>query len=121
MDDTRDVLAAEQEGWVALADNPVRATAFWEQHLDDEVLLLLPGGLRIEDRDEALAAMGGPPWSSYRLDDLRALPVAEGVVVVGYAVTARREAEAPYDALVSSTWAWRPGGWRLAVHQQTPA
>ncbi|MFC5178494.1 DUF4440 domain-containing protein [Nocardioides taihuensis] len=121
MDDTHEVLGAEQEGWVALADNPVRATAFWEHHLDDEVLFLLPGGVRIDERDAALEAMAGPPWSSYRLDDLRALRLADGVVVVGYAVSARREAGSPYDALVSSTWVWRPGGWRLSVHQQTPA
>ena len=35
-------------------------------------------------------------------------------------MVAQRDGGLPYSALISSTYVHRAGGWRLALHQQTP-
>ncbi|MCV2488819.1 DUF4440 domain-containing protein [Geodermatophilus sp. YIM 151500] len=112
-------LELERRGWQALATGPEAATAFYEQVLDAEVLMLFPGGTVIDDRAAVIASMGGPPWSSYRLDDVREMRLTADTAVVAYAAVAEREGS-PYSALVSSLYVRRSEGWRLAVHQQTP-
>ena len=81
--------------------------------------MLLPGGLRLEDRDEILAAMGGPPWTSYELEDLRVHQLTASTALVIYGVSAERDGQS-YSALISSTYVRRASGWHLAAHQQTP-
>lgn len=114
-----DLLDLERRGWKALAREG-EGTAFYAEVLDDNPIMLLPGGLVLEGRDACLDAMAGPPWASYDLSDERVVVLGEDGGVVTYRVAAQREASLRYDALVSSTYVRRPGGWRLAVHQQTP-
>jgi hypothetical protein len=63
--------------------------------------------------------MRGEPWASYELEDERVLALGEDCAVVAYTAHARR-AERDYHALVNSTYRRTAGGWRLALHQQTP-
>ncbi|BDZ42255.1 hypothetical protein GCM10025865_15540 [Paraoerskovia sediminicola] len=109
----------ERQGWQALAADAAAATTFYTDVLDAEVLMLLPGGLVIDDRDDAIDAMGGAPWESFDLQDVRQVELADDVAVVAYGVVASRSGQ-EYSATVSSTYARRDGEWRLAVHQQTP-
>ena len=83
-------LELEREGWQALSAGADRALAFYQQVLDDPVLMLLPGGLVLDDRAGALKAMSGQPWSSYRLADEQVRVLSPDVVAVVYAVVARR-------------------------------
>ena len=115
-----ELIALEEEGWQALSDGPEAATAFYERVLDDEVVMLLPGGLRLDDRATVIASLTGPPWASYELEGPRVLPLGEDTAVVVYGVVAHRDGAAPYSALMSSVYARRGGRWRLALHQQTP-
>jgi len=115
-----DPLALEQRGWQALGTGPEAAAAFYERVLDTDVEMLFPGGLRLDDRAAIVAAMGGPPWESWSLQDPRVRELGPGSAVVTYAVLARRAGSAPYSALVSSVYVHRDDGWRLALHQQTP-
>lgn len=64
--------------------------------------------------------LSGPPWSSYELEDVRAIPLGGDAGLVAYGVVAQRAGAPPYSALLSSVYVRRPGGWRLAFHQQTP-
>jgi hypothetical protein len=114
----QDLTDLEREGWDALSTEG-GAAAFYGEVLASEVLVLLPGGMVITDREAVVASMGGAPWSSYELGDLRVVPLGADVAVVAYRVTASRGGTA-YDALIASTYVREAEAWRLAVHQQTP-
>jgi len=42
-------------------------------------------------------------------------------VVISYECTATRKDGQPHHAFVSSGYAHRPDGWKLAFHQQSPS
>lgn len=68
--------------------------------LDDSVFMLLPGGVVLDDRDAILDGFAeAPPWAELRMEGARVGPLVDG------------DPAAPFR---------RPGGWRLAFHQQTP-
>jgi Domain of unknown function (DUF4440) len=117
---TRELIELEERGWQALSAGPQAATEFYESVLDDDVVMLLPGGLRLDDRAAIIASMGGPPWASHRLEEPRVLPLTADTAVVIYGVVAERSGSPPYSALISSTYVRRGDGWKLAIHQQTP-
>jgi hypothetical protein len=108
-----ELIDLEREAWKALSTSGAEAAAFYERTLADEVLMLLPGGMVIDDRQQVISSMQGEPWSSYELDDERVL------AVVAYRGRARR-GDTDYAALFNSTYVRVDGSWRLAVHQQTP-
>lgn len=117
-----DALELERAGWVALAHGGGDARAFYDDALADDVTMLLPGGMLLDDRRTILDAMSGPPWRWYELSDERTVVLATDAVVVAYRVRARRGDEAVYTALVTSTYRRsEEGRWLLVVHQQTPA
>jgi hypothetical protein len=115
-----ELIALEEDGWRALSDGPEAATAFYERVLDDGVVMVLPGGLRLDDRATVIASLAGPPWASYDLESPQVLRLGADTAVVTYGVVARRDGAAPYSALMSSVYVRRDGEWRLALHQQTP-
>lgn len=115
-----EVLDLERRGWEALSADPETARGFYADVLADDVVMLLPGGLRIDGRDDCLDAMSGAPWDAHELRDEVVLPLGDGAATVTYRVRARRGDQDPYEALVGSTFVRAPGGWKLAVHQQTP-
>lgn len=116
---TDELLDLEREAWRALSTSGEAAAAFFAGALADEVLMLLPLGLVVDDRDEVIDSMRGEPWASYRLEDERVLRLDQNAAVVAYTAYARR-ADMDYRALVNSTYRRTEGGWRLALHQQTP-
>jgi hypothetical protein len=108
----------EQRGWVALS-TPGAGPQFYREVLDGEVVMLLPGGLVLDDRAAIIQSMSGPAWSSYRVEHLTERRPTADTALVTYAVVARR-ADTEYSALVSSLYVRREAGWRMAFHQQTP-
>jgi hypothetical protein len=118
-DDPGELVELEERGWRALSTEGA-AASFYREVLDREVLMLLPGGLVLDDRDQIIASMSGAPWSEYRIEDVRARLLTADTGLVAYAVRARRGAGAEYSALISSVYVRRDEHWRLAVHQQTP-
>ncbi len=115
-----ELLQLEHEGWEALSTSGNAAGRFYTENLAVDVLMLLPGGMILDDRDEVIEAMRGSPWTSFALSDERVLELAEGSAVVAYRATAQREGDEPYTALFNSTYVREDSVWRLAVHQQTP-
>ena len=114
------LIELERRGWQALSTSAAAALAFYDEILDEEVVMLLPGGLMLDERRAILDSMAGPPWSSYELRDARAWhPTADTGIVV-YGVTAVRGGGSPYEAVMSSVYVRRGDRWRLAFHQQTP-
>lgn len=117
---TRDVVKLEEQGWRALSSSPGEAVAFYDDVLDERVVMVLPGGTILDDRAAILDSMSGSPWASYEIEGLLLVQPTDDVVAVVYAVTARRAGDPEYSAHVASTYVRRDEGWKLTLHQQTP-
>ncbi len=114
-----ELIALEDQGWQALRAGGGSVIAFYNSVLDTQVTMLLPGGLAITSRPAALKAMSGAPWDWYHLSGWSVQHLTDDVAMVSYSASAERSGTA-YEALVASVYVRRPGGWRLAFHQQTP-
>jgi hypothetical protein len=110
----------EDEGWRVLSSTGQAATEFYERVLDQAAVMLLPGGLVLDDRASIVQSMSGQPWSSYELENPRVLCPTSDTAVVIYGVVARRSGAPEYSALMSSMYVRRDEGWKLTFHQQTP-
>lgn len=117
-DDDRALIELERRAWKALATEGA-AGPFYGEVLADEVLVLLPGGLVIDDRQKVIDSMGGAPWDSFALTGERVLRLGEDAAVVAYSAVAKRGDDS-YCGLFNSTYLRTEGGWRMALHQQTP-
>lgn len=114
-----DLLDLEREGWQALSTDGEAAADYYARMLADDVLMLLPGGLVIDDRQQVIDSMQGAPWDSFEVSEARVLELDDRTAVVAYRATARRSG-GDYEALFNSTYVSAGGEWRLALHQQTP-
>lgn len=114
-----DLLDIEHQALEVLSSSAEAATAFYEEVLAREVLMLFPGGVVIEDRADVISSMGGPPWDGFEISDERVLELGDTVAAVVYRATAKR-GESEYTALFNSTYIREDGTWMLALHQQTP-
>ena len=83
-----ELLELEREGWVALSSGGDAAVAFYGEVLAREVLMLLPGGMVIDERDAAIEAMSGAPWSTYALVDERVVVLGADAAAVTYRASA---------------------------------
>jgi hypothetical protein len=119
MSEANELLALEREGWEALSTSGDAAAAFYERTLAPDVLMLLPGGMVIDDRAQVVDSMRGEPWSSFELADERVHRLTDTSAVVAYRAVAVR-GDQTYTALFNSTYVKHDGSWRLALHQQTP-
>ncbi len=117
---TSEITDLERSGWEALSSGADAALDFYGRVLDTSVTMLLPGGLVITERADALESMSGAPWSSFALADVGVTALTSDTALVTYSVTARRS-DAEYSALISSVYVRRDDGWRMAFHQQTPS
>lgn len=113
-----DLVELEREAWAALITEGA-AAPFYDDLLAEHVLMLLPGGMVIDDRAQVIDSMSGTPWSSFELADERVIDLTEDSAVLAYRATAVRD-DHEYSALFNSTYVREDGEWHLAVHQQTP-
>lgn len=112
----QELIQVEQRGWEALCTG--QASAYYHEHLADNALMAFPFG--VMDRREALDAMAAAdPWSSFHLEAPQVVTLGPDSGVVVYSVTAQREGQEPFSAIVSSTFVRREGEWKLAFHQQS--
>jgi hypothetical protein len=112
------LLELEEYGWQAMSSTG--DADFLEQWLADDALMVVPG--MIIDRITFLTALASePPWQSHQIENPQIRKFAEDCAAVLYQVTAQRESQAPYIALMTSVYALRGGDWKLIYHQQTPA
>jgi len=111
------LVALERDGWEALTRG--RARDFYDDVLAREAVMVFPFG--VMERDDAIDGMAeSRRWQDYRLDDVTVHDVGAGIAVVSYRVHAERDDEAPFDAMLASTYVRSRGGWRMMLHQQSP-
>src|SRR5689334_6793893 len=98
---TDEPITLERQGWSALSTSGDAARAFYERVLDEHPMMLLPGGMVLDDRATIVESMSGTPWSRYTLEDERCLQPAADTAVVTYGAIAERDGTS-YTALMSS-------------------
>jgi Domain of unknown function (DUF4440) len=112
----QELIQVERRGWDALCSD--NAATYYREHLTEDALMAFPFGLM--DREEALRAMAAAePWSRYDMQDPRVVSLGPDAGVVVYTVTAQRQGQEPFTAVLSSTFVRRDGEWKTAFHQQS--
>jgi hypothetical protein len=65
------LIGLEHDGWEALSSSGEAAQTFYERVLDRTVVMLLRGGLVLDERVAIVASMSGRPWYSFELQNIR--------------------------------------------------
>jgi len=112
MDDKR-IIDFERALWVGEAD-------VYRRCVSQDCLMVVPAQPFLLRGDEAIKMVERTPrWSAVDFADFKIERPIEGVIVVGYRVSASRGAER-YDAYCTSTYQRvADHDWRVIQHQQT--
>ena len=111
-----DLLELEEAFWRRSGD-----ADFYADNMTEDAFMVFPAPAGIMDRDATLAAVAQvSPWVELELSDVHVLELTASTAVVAYRAQARRAEGAEYNAYASSVYVKAGGGWKLAVHQQTP-
>jgi hypothetical protein len=116
----KELLEIETQGWRALSSEMEVAREFYACTLSEDAVMLFPGGMVLEGKEQILASLGAQPWKTFQIKDARVVRVSEGAAILFYRVTAQREKGIEYSALISSAYQKTDGGWLLWFHQHTP-
>jgi hypothetical protein len=112
------LIALEREGWEALAAGD--GATYYRKHLTANALFAFPFG--VLTREEAIDAIeAASPWAHFGISNPRVVELGHDIGVVVYTVVAQRADQAPYSAVISSTFVRDGDQWKLAFHQQSPA
>lgn len=115
--DEQHLVVLERDGWEALASGEARE--FYDRLLASGAVMVLPFG--VMERDDAIESMAqAPPWTSYRLDEMTVHSLGDAMAVVAYRVRAHRDGADAYEAMLTSTYVWSGGDWRMVLHQHSP-
>lgn len=114
-----ELVELERQGWEALSSEGNAGREFYASVLREDAVMLFPGGMRLEGREQILQSLGTQPWQTFQLEEPRAISLSRNAATLIYRVKAQRKGSGPYAALISSTYV-NEKGWKLAVHQQTP-
>lgn len=95
--------------------------AFYAEHMAPGAVMVFPPPVGILQGADILAGIeAGPRWDSVEMDEGAVSRHGETLVLT-YRATGRRADAAPYVALCASTYVGGGGGWKLVLHQHTPA
>jgi hypothetical protein len=114
-----ELIELEEQGWQARSTEGDAARKFYNSVLRDDAIMVFPGGLLIDGKQNILESFSAQPWKSFHIEEMQVVSLSEDAAVLVYKVTAQREGKDPYVALMSSTYARSQGTWKLVVHQQT--
>ena len=112
-----DLYAIEEGFWLRGQDHFVA-------HVDDKCLLAFPlmgemHGVHSRAEVAATATMANR-WRDLTMSRRHLLQPADGVAIISYRADVKRADGLPYEALISSVYVRRSGGWKLAFHQHSP-
>ena len=114
-----ELIELERQGWKALSTEGDAGREFYSSVLREDAVMLLPGGIFINGRENILQSFGSQPWDTFEIENPKVVSLTSNARTLAYRVTAHREGNQPYVAQVSSTYV-RDHSWKLVVHQQTP-
>lgn len=105
----------EQSLWLEGRDN-------YREKVDADVVMVLPQPPFLLTGEQAIAAvMATPIWDRAELTDRHVARPQEGLIVVGYRVTAHKDGQAGYEAWCTSVYRrLEHEVWHVVQHQQMP-
>lgn len=96
---------------------------FFLDHVDEQCLLAFPQMPQmhgVHARSQVAATAAAPNrWSGLQISNRNLLLPSRELAIISYRADAMR-GNTKYSALVSSAYAKRESGWKLAFHQQSP-
>jgi hypothetical protein len=110
----RDDLLAQEKGLWQGGATAYRST------LDGDCLVAFTEMAGISSREEIAGQAEAMRWREVDIDLDGFLQPTDDVAILTYHVHAKRNESTPYEALVSSGYVRRNGGWKMMFHQQTP-
>ena len=113
----QDLLDLERRGWDALCS--VNGARFYDDLMTEDPLMVFPGTVMTK-RESVAAITAERPWTDYRIEDARVLPVGDRGAIVTYRAIASRPERPMYEALMTSVYSRHGDAWKLSLHQQTP-
>jgi len=92
----------------------------YQRHTDQQCLVAFSkmAGVMLNEAFAKLAEKGR--WDDVSVKRRGMTQLSDSSAVITYECSARRKSSQAYHALVSSGYAKRTDGWKLAFHQQTP-
>lgn len=109
-----ELLALEEQFWTGNAE-------FYRDNLDDRCLTAFADMAGVFDKDDVAKTVGeSARWRDVALSLKGLVKPADNFAVLTYQASAVRGNGDRYNAVVSSGYVKRNGGWKLAFHQQTP-
>jgi hypothetical protein len=109
------LLREEHAGWEALRDG--RGAAHYARKMTPDGAMVAAGVTL--DRDQTVESLKGSSWDSFELHEPRLIRLGDHSGVLVYRAVTMRGANR-FEAWMSSTYVWQDGGWKVALHQQTP-
>jgi hypothetical protein len=87
----QDLIDLEEQGWQALSSGEDASKKFYNFILHNDVVMLFPGGMLLDGKENILQALATQPWKSFQIEKPRVILLSEGAGVLVYRVTAQRE------------------------------
>jgi hypothetical protein len=108
----QDLLAIEDDFWTG-------GPEAYRRHADENCLVAFSEFAGVMSNDDIAKAAAKGRWSEVSLKPKGIARLSDTSAVITYECNAKRQDGHPYHALVSSGYAKRSDGWKLAFHQQT--
>lgn len=109
------LLHEEHEGWRAICEG--RGGDYYAREMTNDAVMIVPGA--VLDRSAIRASFeGSTPWESYEIHEPRVIRLGKDAAMLVYRAVAQSEGER-IELVMSTTYLWQDGGWRVAAHQQT--
>jgi hypothetical protein len=109
------LLREERAGWEALKAG--RGASHYGRKMTADGAMVVPGS--VLDRQQTVQSLRDSRWDGFELHEPRLVRLGEHAGVLIYRAVATR-GDDRYEALISTTYIWDNGGWKVAAHQQTP-
>ena len=106
------LLAIETELWTG-------GPEAYRRHTDEECLVVFSEMAGVMSRDDIAKSAEKGKWKNVKMQEKGITRLSDSSVVISYECTATRKDGQAHHAYVSSGYAHRPDGWKLAFHQQT--
>ena len=115
-----ELIDLEHAAWKALSTSGDVAAEFYDEVLAKDVLMLLPGGMTIDDRATVVDSMHQADWTSFELVRRASARPDRRLCRGGVPSDRRATPAATTPPSFNSTYVREDGAWKLALHQQTP-
>ena len=106
------LLAIETELWTG-------GPEAYRKHTDEQCLVVFAEMATKMSREDIAKTAEKGRWKNVKMTEKGLSKLSDDSVVISYECTATRKDGQPHHAFVSSGYAHRTDGWKLAFHQQT--